>query len=61
MHAYGAVRETEDADVVVLRERENLERLAAAMKDLNARLRVDRMSDEEAKLLPVRIDAHTLA
>ncbi len=59
-HAYGAARETTDADVVVRREHANLERLAAAMRDLHARLRVDRMSDEEAKLLPIQIDAWTL-
>lgn len=59
-YAYGVQRVTEDADVVVRREHANLERLAAAMRELNARLRVDRMSDEDAKLLPVRIDARML-
>ena len=38
------------------RERDKLERLASALRELNSRLRVARMSDEEAKTLPVRID-----
>lgn len=59
--AYGAERPTEDADCVVSRERANLDRLAEAMRDLNARLRVARTTDEEAKLLPVQIDGATLA
>ncbi len=59
--AYGAERPTEDADCVVSRERTNLDRLAEAMRELNARLRVARMTDSEAKLLPVQIDGATLA
>jgi hypothetical protein len=47
--AYGAERETEDADCVVRRERANLERLAAAPRELHARLRISHVSDEEAK------------
>ena len=35
--AYGSTRRTEDADCVVRREGENLDRLAAALRDLNAR------------------------
>lgn len=58
--AYGAGRPTEDADCVVRRHRANLERMAAALRELNARLRVGGMSDEEARLLPVQIDADTL-
>jgi len=54
--AYGARRETEDADCVVRRERANLNRLAAALRELDARLRVARLSDEEAKQLKVHID-----
>ena len=38
--AYGAVRPTADADCVVRRSHDNLERLAAALRELNARLRV---------------------
>jgi hypothetical protein len=52
----GATRLTEDADCVVSRERANLENLASALRELHARLRVARMSDEEAKALPVKID-----
>ncbi len=59
--AYGAERLTEDADCVVSRERANLDRLAEAMREINARLRVAGMTDEEAKLLPVQIDGATLA
>jgi hypothetical protein len=59
--AYGAERPTEDADCVVSRDRANLDRLAGALVELNARLRVAGMSDDEAKLLPVQLDAATLA
>ena len=58
--AYGANRPTEDIDVVVRRERANLVRLAAALRSMNARLRVGGMSDEEAKQLPVIIDEDTI-
>jgi hypothetical protein len=58
--AYGARRLSEDADCVVRRERANLDRLAGALRELNGRLRVAGMSDEEAKRLPVQIDARTL-
>jgi hypothetical protein len=56
----GASRLTEDADCVVRRERVNLERLASALRELHARLRVARMSDDEAKALPVQIDGTML-
>jgi hypothetical protein len=56
----GASRLTEDADCVVRRERANLERLASALRELHARLRVARMSDEEAKALPVQVDGMML-
>lgn len=58
--AYGATRETRDFDCVVRRARDNLDRLAAAMRALNARLRVEGLTDVEAARLPVRIDAMTL-
>lgn len=58
--AYGAERPTDDADCVVRRTRPNLERLAGALRELNARLRVGKMSDAEAKMLPVQIDSTTL-
>jgi hypothetical protein len=59
-YAYGAERPTEDADCVVRRERANLDRLAGAMRELNARLRVGGMTDAEARLLPVQIDGTAL-
>jgi hypothetical protein len=59
-YAYGAERPTEDADCVVRRERANLDRLAGALRELNARLRVGGMTDAEARTLPVQIDGTTL-
>ena len=59
--AHGAGRQTTDIDCVPNRDHENLERLAAALLSLNARLRVAGMPDDEARLLPVRLDAETLA
>jgi hypothetical protein len=44
----------------VPRDRANLDRLAAALRELHARLRVAGMTDEEARHLPVQIDATTL-
>lgn len=58
--AYGAERPTQDVDCVVRRDRANLEHLAAALRELNARLRVGGLSDEEARLLPMQLDATTL-
>ncbi len=55
--AYGATRLTEDADCVVSRQQENLVRLAGTLRGLNARLRVAGMTDEEARSLPVQLDA----
>jgi hypothetical protein len=57
---YGAQRPTEDADCVVRRERSNFDRLAGALRELHARLRVGGMTDAEARTLPVQIDATTL-
>jgi predicted nucleotidyltransferase len=58
--AYGARRPTSDLDCVTRRTEENLNRLAAALRALNARLRVHGLSDEEAAALPTRLDAETL-
>lgn len=58
--AHGARRLTVDLDCVALRTYENLDRLAGALRDLNARLRVGGLDDAEAALLPVRIDRETL-
>ncbi|MHB8294869.1 MAG: hypothetical protein ACYDH5_09665 [Acidimicrobiales bacterium] len=48
---------THDSDCLVKTERENLDRLAAALRELNARLRVSGLSDEESAALPIQIDA----
>ena len=53
---FGAQRPTEDLDLVIRRERSNLRNLADALKQLNARLRVAHMSDEESISLSVPID-----
>ena len=58
--ARGATRPTDDFDCLPERSAPNLDRLAAALRDLGARLRVGGLSDEEAKALPVVIDASTL-
>ena len=57
---YGAQRPTFDVDCVPEPSRENLDRLAAAMRDLHARLRVEGLTDEEAALLPVQVTGSTL-
>lgn len=58
--AHGARRLTVDLHCVPVRTYENLDRLAAALRGLNARLRVESLTDAEAALLPVRIDRETL-
>ena len=58
--AYGAQRRTADVDCVPSTSAENFERLAAALRQLNARLRVGGMTDDEARQLPVTVDAATL-
>ena len=58
---HGAGRATADIDCVPATNEENLQRLAGALADLGARLRVGGMSDEEARQLPLRLDAATLA
>lgn len=45
---------------MVSRERANLGRLAAALRELHARLRVGGMTDAEARALLVQIDATSL-
>lgn len=59
--AHGATRATADIDCVPNTDIDNLDRLANALVELGARLRVAGMSDEEARQLPVRLDAATLA
>lgn len=58
--AHGATRPTADLDVLPSNSQDNLDRRATALRDLNARLRVGGMSDEEARGLPVEISAATL-
>ena len=57
---HGSVRRTEDIDVLPRDDDENLNRLAAALRDLGAFLRVGGMSDDDARALPVRLDAQAL-
>ena len=59
--AYGAERPTGDFDCLVRRSVANFDRLAAAMRELNARLRVEGLSDDEAAALPVQLDGLTLS
>ncbi|MGI9029944.1 MAG: nucleotidyl transferase AbiEii/AbiGii toxin family protein [Ilumatobacteraceae bacterium] len=59
--AHGATRATEDLDLVARRTTDNLGRLAAAMRDLGARLRVAGLDDSEAARLPVQLVGETLA
>jgi hypothetical protein len=60
-NSYGANRTTEDMDCLVRRERANLDRLGEAMRDLGARLRVEGLTDEQAKALPFPVDGDSLA
>ena len=59
--AYGARRITYDVDCVPDPSRDNLERLAAAMREMKARLRVGGLTDEESASLPVQLSGSTLA
>jgi hypothetical protein len=58
--AYGARRPTADLDCLARRSDENLGRLAFALRELNARLRVHGLTDDEAARLPTRLDSATL-
>src|SRR6266540_2614359 len=58
--AHGAQRLTKDVDCLAQRGAENLERLAGALRELNARLRIAGLTDDEAAALPVQIDRETL-
>ena len=59
--AYGAERPTGDFDCLVRRTGENFDRLASAMRELKARLRVEGLTDEESAALPVRLDGLTFS
>lgn len=53
--AQGASHLTTDLDVLPVSDSDNLARLGSAMEELGARLRVEGLSDEEAKTLPVQL------
>lgn len=57
---HGATRPTKDLDALVRHQDANLEHLAAALRSLGARLRVEGLSDEDAKELPVQLDGRML-
>lgn len=59
--AYGATRPSGDLDFIPARDRDNLRRLADAMRELGAFLRVGGLSDDEARALPVQLSAESLA
>jgi hypothetical protein len=59
--AYGAARPTLDFDCLVRRSADNFDRLASAMRELHARLRVEGLTDAESTELPVQIDGLTLS
>ncbi len=56
----GAERLTQDVDCVISRQLANLERVASALQELGARLRVAGMTDEEARSLNVQLDVRSL-
>jgi hypothetical protein len=56
----GAERLTQDVDCVISRQIENLARVAAALQELDARLRVAGMTDDEARSLNIQLDVHSL-
>lgn len=58
---HGAERATFDFDSLPATSKENLGRLAGAMRELHAYLRVGGLSDEESMALPTRVDAESLA
>jgi hypothetical protein len=58
---HGAERLTKDIDLVPSSDADNLDRLAASLRDLGAFLRVGGMSDDEARALPLVLDGAALA
>ena len=57
---YGAERLTFDVDVLARHEIDNLDRVADALTELGAFLRVSGLDDEEARALPVILDGAAL-
>jgi hypothetical protein len=58
---YGAERATYDMDVLAARTLDNLDRIADALRELNAFLRVGGLDDETARALPIFIDGSALS
>lgn len=58
---HGATRPTSDFDSLPETSEENLDRLARALRELGAYLRVEGLSVEDARALPVQLDGDTLA
>lgn len=58
---HGAERLTKDVDLVPRSEADNLDRLAAALRELGAFLRVGGLTDVEARALPTVLDGPSLA
>ncbi len=58
---HGAQRQTLDLDVLPANNHDNLTRLADALKSLDAFAYISGLSDEEARNLPVPLDAEWLA
>ncbi|MGC2487010.1 MAG: hypothetical protein WA359_12285 [Acidimicrobiales bacterium] len=56
----GAERLTQDVNCVISRQLANLERVASALQELDARLRVAGMTEEEARSLNVQLDVRSL-
>lgn len=59
--SHGARRRTYDFDCLANRTDENLDRLAGAMRELNARYRVEGLTDDEVIAFGIRVDRHRLA
>ena len=58
---HGASRLTFDLDVLAQRDEENLDRVAAVLRELGAFLRVGGLDDETARSLPVVLDGRSLS
>jgi hypothetical protein len=59
--AHGATRATFDFDCMPKNDTENFARLAAALKEMGARLRAEDLDDDEAKTMPLPLDGRWLA
>lgn len=58
---HGATRPTSDFDSLPKTSGDNLNRLGIALRELGAYLRVEGLTDEEARALPLHLDGATLA